>query len=114
MGGLEEGVVIGKLFHLPRCHAGEFLAAITDIDAPEARHAVNDSVAFAVGQPDTRAPRDDPGPLGGKACLVGEGVEVVGRVKALKLSCRHVVGDHVHGACLSESAGQPPSLDAKI
>jgi hypothetical protein len=29
----------------------------------------------------------------------------VGRVQALKLGGRHVIGDHVHGASLPESAG---------
>ena len=53
MAGLEEGVVIGQLFHLGCGGGGQFLAAIADVDAPQARHAVDDAVAFGVGQPDT-------------------------------------------------------------
>ena len=102
---LEEGVVIGQLLHLPRRDLGQFLPPVADVHAPEPRHPVDDPVAFAVGQPDALAPRDDPRALGRQPRLVGERMEMVRRVQSLQLGRRHMVGDHVHRGDLAESAG---------
>ncbi|SBV32890.1 protein of unknown function [uncultured Sphingopyxis sp.] len=47
--GLEECVIERQLAHLRRRRLDQFLAAIADIDAPEARHRVEDALAVAVG-----------------------------------------------------------------
>ena len=94
---LEEGVVIAQFFHLLRGDLGQVLAAIADIDAPKARHAVDDLLALAVGQPDALAAGDDPRALLRQRRIIGEGVHVVGGVQRLKLFRRQMVGDLGHG-----------------
>ncbi len=97
MRGLEEGVVIAQLLHLPRGDLGQFLAAIADVDAPEARHAVDDLLALAVGQPDALAARDDARALPGQRGILGEGMHVMRGVQRLEFLRGHVIGDLGHG-----------------
>jgi hypothetical protein len=100
MGGLEKGVVIAQLVHLPFGNIAQLRTAIADVDAPQPGHAVDDLLAFAVGQIDALGRFDDPRALGGKAIGIGEGVHVVGGIQLLQLGRRHVVGDHVHALSL--------------
>jgi len=57
---LEEGVVVGKLDHLPMRGVREFLAPISDLHAPEARHAVEYGLPFRVPNVASLPARDDP------------------------------------------------------
>ena len=110
MGGLEEGVVIGQLLHLLGSDLGKFLAAVADVDAPKARHAVEDPVTLAVGQPDALPARDHPRAFAGKTSGIGERVHVVGGVQFLQLGGRQVVGDHVHERTSQNRRGTGPGL----
>ena len=94
---LKEGVVIAQFFHLARGNFGQFLAPVADVDAPQARHAVDDPVTFAVGQPHALALRHHPHALGRKFGPGGEGVHVMRRVQRLKFSGGQMIGDLVHG-----------------
>ena len=48
--GLEEQVVVRQFFHLLGGGVSQFIATVTDRHAPQAGHAVEDLVAFAVPQ----------------------------------------------------------------
>src|SRR5262249_11785337 len=82
-GGLEEGVVEGQLAHLPRGRFDQRALAVADVDAPQARHRVEDLLALAVPQPDAVAARDDARALLRERLEVGERMEEVRRVGAL-------------------------------
>ncbi len=76
--GLEEGVVVGQLQHLPVGRLGQLLAAVADVDAPQAGHAVDEGVALGVGERHSVGLRDDAAAaLLGERLVVGEGVQVV-------------------------------------
>ena len=59
-GGLEEGVVVGQLQHLVVGGRGQLLAAVADLDAPQAGHGVQERVAIAVVDDAALGPGDDP------------------------------------------------------
>ena len=99
--GLEEGVVIGQLAHLPGGGIGQFVAPVADVDAPQPGHAVEDLVAVAVGEKHALGPRDDPSALRRDLLVGGEGVHVVSRVDRLQFGSGKVVRDLVHRTVLS-------------
>ena len=72
VGRHEEGVVIGKLAHLTRSDLRQLRPAIAKIDAPKARHSVEDLVAVAVGQPDALCSCYDPRAFGTDFPCIGE------------------------------------------
>ena len=82
-GGLEEGVVEGQLLHLPRRRVDQLLLAVADVDAPQARHRVEDLRALAVPQVDVVGARDDARALAGQRLEVGERMQEVRRVGGL-------------------------------
>ena len=106
MRGLEEGVVIGKLADLAGGGLGDFLAGITDVDAPEPGHAVDDLLALAVLQPDALGLGDDPRALPGQFVIGGEGMHVMRGVQRLQLGGGQMIGDRTHGGNLLRP-GQP-------
>ena len=58
--GLEEGVVKGQFLHLLGGDIGELGAAIADVDAPQPRHAIENTIAVAVINITALGMRDDP------------------------------------------------------
>ncbi len=96
MGCFEKGVVEGQLLHLARRDLGQFVAAIADVDAPQARHAVNDLMAVAVFQPDTFGRRNHARFALGKRVGMTKRVQVVRGIERLKFSGRGVVCNDVH------------------
>ncbi len=95
----EEGVVVGQLLHLPVGGLGELLAAVADIDAPQARHAVEDLVALAVVDEGTVGADDHAAAGAAQVLVVGEGVEMVRGVDRLQLFQRVVHGGHRESPC---------------
>ena len=78
---LEEGVVVGQVEHLAIGGLGQLLAAIADIHAPQARHAVEQLVALGVPDPHAVGMGDDPrAAVGMEGLVVGEGMEMVADV----------------------------------
>src|SRR3546814_4603077 len=57
---LEERVVIGQLEHLIVRGVGKLLAPVADLHAPQARHPVEDRIAFAIVDIAAVGARDDP------------------------------------------------------
>ena len=106
MRGHEESVIVVQLEHLARGDVGHFLTAITDVDAPKARHPVKDLVPLAVGQVDALGTGDNPRALLGKFVIGGERVHVMRGVKCLQLGGGHVVGDMGHKEHLWEWGGK--------
>ena len=81
MGGVEEGVVVRQLRHLPRRGVRELAAAVADVHAPQARHRVDEAVPVRVPEVDALGAHDDARPaLGIEGRVVGEGVEVMAGV----------------------------------
>ena len=58
-GGFEEGIVKWQIEHLLIGNFRQFLAAIADIDAPQAGHAVQDFIALAIPDINTISMSDD-------------------------------------------------------
>jgi hypothetical protein len=80
-GGVEEGVVVRQLQHLPLGRVGQFPAPVAHIDAPQAGHGIEDLVALGILEPDAvRLGDDAAAALFGQALGVGEGVQVVAEV----------------------------------
>jgi len=83
MGGLEKGVVIRQLHHLPVSGIGQFLAVIAKIYAPQPGHAIKQFFTFTVPKVNTLCSGDNPGTFGIQAGPVGKGVNVMSRIKGL-------------------------------
>ena len=82
MGGVEEGVVVGQLRHLPGRGLRELAPAIADVDAPQPGHRVDVAPAVRVPEMDALRADDDPrAALRPEGAVVGEGVEVVAGVE---------------------------------
>ena len=85
---LEKAVVVRKLAHLPRGGISQLVAAITDVDAPEPRHCVEDLLAFAVVEVHALGARDDARAFGGERPEVSERMQVVAGVEFLPVARR--------------------------
>jgi hypothetical protein len=92
VGRLEEAVVVRQLQHLAIRRLGEFAAAITQVDAPQACHAVEDPIAVGIVEVHALRLHDDPRTLGVQELVVREGVEVVLAIEFLPGGSR-AVGD---------------------
>ncbi|MNS65894.1 hypothetical protein D3C72_990850 [compost metagenome] len=77
VGGVEEHVVVRQLFQLLGRGGGEVLAAVAEVGAPEAGHAVEVALAVVVPQVQAFATDDHPRPFGVQRLLVEEGMDVV-------------------------------------
>ena len=86
MAGLEEEVVIGQLLHLSGGGIHQLLAAITQVDAPQARHPVQDAAPVGVFQIDPLGLGDDAAALLVQGLKVGEGMQVVAGIQLLPLA----------------------------
>ena len=106
MRGLEKGIVKGQLGHLPVRGIGKLGPPVTDIDAPQSGHRVEDPVAVAVGEPAAFRPRDHAGALVPQARAMGKGMHVMRRVQSLQLGCRGVRGDIGHRGPLKCAHGR--------
>ena len=83
--GLEEGVVVGKLEHLVVGGAGQFLAAIAHLDAPQAGHGVEQPVPLAIEDPAAVGAGDDAAAAGrAHLAVVLLGRQVMGDVQSAK------------------------------
>src|SRR3546814_5524226 len=64
----------------------QLLAAVADVDAPQAGHAVQDPGAVGIPQPDAVGPGDDAAAaLRRQALVIGEGRKMMGGVDPLPL-----------------------------
>ena len=68
--GIEKGVVVGQIEHLPVGHFGQLFAAIANIHAPQAGKRVQNFVALAIPNLDAIGMGDDPRATGGMEGLV--------------------------------------------
>ncbi len=94
VGALEEAVVVGQLEHLLVSGLGQLGAAVANVHAPQARHAIEHLVTLAVPQVDPFGTFDDAGATGTEILVVGERVQIVGGVHGLQgggVQCAHVV-----------------------
>jgi hypothetical protein len=111
--GLEEGVVVGQLEHLPVGGLGQLLAAIADVDAPQPGHAVEHAVAFRVLEPDALGLGNDAAAaLLGQRLVIGEGVQVVTDVLGAPLGGR-IAGGTIHGCSPGRRRGFTEKLRAR-
>jgi hypothetical protein len=93
----EEGVVVRQFLHLRIGGVRQFVAAVTDIDAPEARHGVEDFVAFGVVDERPIGARDDTRARGSEVLVIREGMQVVRGIHLLKLRQRKILIAHGFG-----------------
>ena len=100
--GLEESIVERQFPHLLGRNVGKFVAAVTDVDAPQAGHAVENALTVAIDDVTAIGVRDDPASAQVfDQLIVLLGRQMVGHVKAAKL------GDIVvtrHGSVLVQKA----------
>ena len=94
---LKEGIVVRQLAHLARRDIRQFRTPVSDVYTPQARHAIEDFVAFAVMQKDAVCPRDDTHALCGQFAACRERVHVVRCVQRLQFGRGQMVGDSRHG-----------------
>ncbi|MCY1398226.1 hypothetical protein D9M71_132520 [compost metagenome] len=83
--GHEEGVVERQFFHLLGRRLHQFIAAVTDSHAPQAGHAVEDLVAFAVPDINAVGLFDDAWAFFLQLLVVAEGRQVVVIAQGLPL-----------------------------
>ncbi|MNO78075.1 hypothetical protein D3C76_692020 [compost metagenome] len=85
VGGLEEQVVVRQFAHLLAGGIGQFIATVTDGHAPQAGHAVEDLVAFAVPDINAVGLFDDAWAFFLQLLVVAEGRQVVVIAQGLPL-----------------------------
>ena len=79
--GLEEGVVVGQVEHLSVGGFGQLLAAVADIDAPQAGHRIEIFLAVGVPDPHALGVGDDPrAAFAVEGLVVGEGMKMMADV----------------------------------
>ena len=83
--GAEEGVVIGQLVHLADDGVGDLLAAIADIDAPQAREAIEIALAVIVEDVGAFAALDDARAGRVQLLHVREGMKMVGGIEGTEV-----------------------------
>jgi hypothetical protein len=83
MCGLKKTVVVRQCLHLPVSSLDQFLAAITEVHAPEARHRIQNLVA--IGVPDIYAisAADDAAAFLAQFLVIGERVQVMAAIAGL-------------------------------
>ncbi len=80
VGGVEEHVVVRQLVQLGGGGGGQVLAAVAQVGAPQAGHAVDVLVAVVVPEVQAFATHHHARALGVQRLLVEEGMDVVGRI----------------------------------
>jgi len=83
VGGVEEHVVVRQLLQLGAGGSGQVLAAIAQVGAPQAGHAVQVALAVVVPQVQALTTDDHPRALGVQRLLVEEGMDMVRGVGGL-------------------------------
>jgi hypothetical protein len=96
VGGLEEQVVVRQFAHLFAGGIGQFVATVTDGHAPEAGHAVEDLVAFAVPQVNALRVGDDPRAFLFQLLEVAERGQVVIIAQGLPFTGLRIVAGHTN------------------
>ncbi|MNL03763.1 hypothetical protein D3C87_1243110 [compost metagenome] len=94
--GLEEQVVVRQFAHLFAGGIGQFIATITNRDTPQAGHAVEDLVAFAVPEVNALGVGDDPRAFLFQLLEVAERGQVVIVAQGLPFTGLRVVAGHVN------------------
>ncbi|MOA08226.1 hypothetical protein D3C78_1279750 [compost metagenome] len=92
--GLEEQVVVRQLTHLLAGGIGQLVATVTDGHAPQAGHAVEDLVAFAVPQVNALGVGDDARAFLFKLLEIAERRQVVIVAQNLPFTGLRVVAGH--------------------
>ena len=90
----EEGIVVGQFLHLRGGGFGELVAAVADVDAPQAGHAVEDLVVLGIVDERAVGARDDARAGVAQFLVVGERMQVMRGVDLLKLLQRIVLVSH--------------------
>src|SRR4029079_9669038 len=94
---LEKRVVVRQIEHLPVGGLGQLLAAVTHIDAPQARHGIEQLVALRIPDPHPVGLRHNPrATFGMQGLVIGEGVEVMRGVLRDELGDIQVLGMDIH------------------
>ncbi len=113
--GLEEEVVIGQLLHLAGGGVHQLLAAIAQVDAPQAGHAVQNALAFGVFQIDALGPGDDAAAFLVQCLKIGKRMQVMAGFQLLPLTggmlhCLLLGSFDLSDVCWSVDEGQttPP------
>ena len=88
-GSLEEIIVIGQLKQLPVRRVGQLLPAVTDVDAPQAGHAVQQSVTVRIPDINTVGAGNHPATFLRQGFGIGKRVQVVGAVGGLPVRSIH-------------------------
>ena len=83
---MEEHVVVGQLFQLRGRGGGQILAAVTEVGAPQARHAVEVAIAIVVPQRQAITADHHPWAFFVEGLLVDERVNVVRGIGGLVIA----------------------------
>jgi hypothetical protein len=97
MGALEEAVVVRQLEHLPIRHFSDLPAAVADVHAPEAGHAIQDALAVRVVEINAFRTGDDPRAMLRQRLEVRERMKIVARIRRLPLA--GAAGPDQRGLC---------------
>ena len=93
MGCLEEGIVERQFVHLACRDAAHLFPPVAEVDAPQARHRIEDLMAFAVGEVNALGPSDDARAFFRQFVVGGEGMHVMCGVQRLKFGGRQMIRD---------------------
>ena len=92
MGGLKKTVVVRQLEHLAIRHVGQVAAPVAQIDAPQARHAIENLIAVGIVQIHAFRPGNDPGSLAAERGMIRERMNVMCSIQRLPFGS----GTHGH------------------
>ena len=83
IGGIEKAVVVGQLHHLQISSLRQFRSPVTDVDAPQSAHGVQQFFAFRIPDVNIVSVGNDARALGGQALRICERVHVMRAVERL-------------------------------
>ena len=87
MGRLEKAVVIRQLLHLLAGGIDKVLTSITEVDAPQTSHAVENLLPFGIPDVYAIGIRYDPDLLIAEFLMISEWMQVVAMVPVLPVAC---------------------------
>ncbi|MCY1366699.1 hypothetical protein D9M69_536040 [compost metagenome] len=96
MRSLEEQVVVRQFAHLFTGGIGQFIATITNCDTPQAGHAIEDLVAFAVPEVNALGVGDDPRAFLFQLFEIAERSQVVIIAQGLPFTGLRIVAGHTN------------------
>ena len=83
IGGLKKAVVVGQRHHLVMGSIGQFAPTVTDVDAPQAAHGVQQPGALRIPEVDALAAHHDPSATTRQVFEIGERVQKMSAVQSL-------------------------------